>query len=458
MKTMKFRDILGTPLMANATKIVLLGAGELGKEIAIEAQRLGVEVITVDRYDNPPAAQVAHRHYTVDMRDGNALKAIIYREKPDAIVPEIEAINTDALVELEEEGFNVIPNAEATRITMDRIRLRKLAAERAGVKTSRYKFAYNLDELKDACESIGYPCLVKARMSSGGLGSTVVYDYKDIEKAYENAIKYARGFGEHVIVEEMIKFDMEVTELPLACLNLNEKPDILLPRPVGHVRTGSHFHVSWQPFIDIDEETDESAVPFQGYGSNLHLMEDKTGGKPLWSSEWNDKKLPGKLVREAENKIYETAKKVVKCLLGKKGGFGIFGCELFIKFDEKRPEVYFNEISPRPHDTGMVTLVSQNMSETALHVYAILRFPIPEIINMFPGAAHVILSEKDGVWGPTYRGLREALMKRNIVLRFFGKPCTYKHRRMGLALAIGKNTIEARIKAMEVAHTIERGL
>lgn len=460
------REIIGTPLFDKATKIVLLGAGELGKEIVIEAQRLGVETVTVDRYDNPPAAQVAHRHYTVNMMNGNALRAIIYREKPDAIIPEIEAINTNALLELEEEGFFVVPNAKATKITMDRILLRKLAAEEARVPTSRYAFASNIDELREACEKIGYPCIVKSRMSSGGLGSSIVFSEKDIEKAYEKSIREARGRGDEVIVESIIKFDFEVTELVLAHIGDDGKVKISFPKPVGHVRSGSHYHVSWQPFIEYNDSEDEySITPIMGYGSVLHLQEDPPKKELLWKSKWNERFVPVDIAKEVERQIYEVAGKVVKALLNNNGsmyGLGIFGCELFIKLGDEetgeKPMVYFNEISPRPHDTGMVTLVTQDLSEMALHVRAVLGLPIPDIRLLTPGASHVILSHRDNYWAPRYSGIWSALNEPGLNLRLFGKPNTYYERRMGVVLAHANNTLEARKKAMRAAHLLEEGL
>ena len=458
------REVIGTPLFDNATKILLLGAGELGKEIVIEAQRLGVETITVDRYDNPPAAQVAHRHYTVNMLDGEALKAIVHREKPDAIVPEIEAINTDALLELEEEGFFVVPNAMATKITMDRILLRKLAAEKAGVPTSKYAFASNLDELYDACEKIGYPCLVKSRMSSGGLGSSIVFSEKDIPKAYEKSVKEARGRGDEVIVESIIKFDFEVTELVLAHLDEDGKITLSFPKPIGHVRSGTHYHVSWQPFLEYDENNG-TIVPVMGYGSELHLQEDPPHKELLWKSKWNGKKVPVDVVKEVERPIYDVAGKVVKALLSTKNGMyglGIFGCELFIKLGDEetgeKPMVYFNEISPRPHDTGMVTLITQDLSEMALHVRAILGLPIPKIRLLTPGASHVVLARKGGHWAPKYSRIWDALRIPGVSVRLFGKPYTYYERRMGVVLAHAENTLEARKKAMLAAHTLEEGI
>ncbi len=448
------RDSIGTPLFEGSIKLMLLGSGELGKEVAIEASRMGVEVIAVDRYQHAPAMQVAHRSYTINMLDGGALKAVIRRERPDIIVPEIEAINTNALLELEEEGFFVVPNAKAVKATMDRVLLRKLAAEEAGVPTSRYEFAYNLDELKDACEKVGYPCIVKAQMSSGGLGSSLVFSLNDVPKAYEEAQTKARGFGGKMIVEGLVKFDFEVTELAVAHLGEDGKLKISFPKPVGHVRSGSHFHVSWQPFLDV--EGDETKSPVEGYGSSRHLEEDPPRTPLLWSSPWNGRKVPREVAEEVEAKIYDVAGKVVSRLV-KDGGLGLFGCEIFVKLggEGEKPEVFFNEISPRPHDTGMVTMATQDLSEMALHVRAILGLPIPEIRLRSVGAAHVILAHRDGCWAPRYHGLWSALSQPGVHVRLFGKPVTYYERRMGLVLATASSIQEAREKAMKAAHLLE---
>lgn len=450
----KQRDVVGTPLFEGSVKLMLLGSGELGKEIAIEASRMGVEVVAVDRYQHAPAMQVAHRNYVVNMLDGAALKAIARRERPDVIVPEIEAINTDALLELEEEGFLVIPNARAVKTTMDRVALRKLAAEEAGVPTSRYEFAYNLDELRDACEKVGYPCIVKAQMSSGGLGSSIVFELKEVERAYEEAQAKARGFRGRMIVEGLVKFDFEVTELATAHLDSDGRVKISFPKPVGHVRSGSHFHVSWQPFLDV--EGDETKSPLEGYGSPKHLEEDPPRSPLLWTSPWNGRKVPRELAEEVESMIYDVAGRVVSKLV-KDGGLGLFGCEIFVKLggEGERPQVFFNEVSPRPHDTGMVTMITQDLSEMALHVRAVLGLPIPEIRLRSIGAAHVILAHREGSWAPRYSGLWEALSRPGVHVRLFGKPVTYAERRMGLVLATGESIGEAREKALRAAHLLE---
>ncbi|RLF11693.1 MAG: phosphoribosylglycinamide formyltransferase 2 [Thermoprotei archaeon] len=459
MVHVEFRREIGTPLFEGSTKILLLGAGELGKEVAIEAQRLGVEVVTVDRYDKPPASHVAHRHYTVNMLDGRALKAIVRRERPDAVIPEIEAINTDALLELEEEGYFIVPNARAVKVTMDRVLLRKLAAEEAGVQTSKYMFAENLDELKDCCEKIGYPCLVKAQMSSGGLGSTVVEDRSMVKLAYERALKEARGFSKQLIVEQLVDFDVEVTVLTLAHLDLNGEVVVTPLEPIGHVRSTGHYHVSWQPLFDLDPTTGTTRSVFEGYGGPMHLMEDPPHGRLRWRSKWNGKRIDLDRALAVKEMLADTARRVVSKLLESREGLrglGIFGCEIFVKLgDEDKPQVFFNEVSPRPHDTGMVTLVTQDQSEMALHVRAVLGLPIPEVKVLTCGACHVILAKVDGAWAPRYGGVSEALKIPGVQLRLFGKPVTYVDRRMGIALAIADSTNEARSKAMRAAHVVE---
>lgn len=453
---------LGTPLFEGSVKLMLLGGGELGKEVVIEAQRMGIETIVVDRYENSPASQMAHRAYTTNMRDGNSLRALIHREKPDLIIPEVEAIDTDALKEVEEEGFTVMPGAETTRITMDRFLIRRLAAEGAKVPTSLYRFATNLEEAYEGCEAIGYPCLVKSRMSSGGLGSSVVKSKEDVREAYEISKKFARGKGDEVLVEGIIHFDLEVTELVLAHLDGEGKPTLTLLSPVGHVRSGGHYHVSWQPFV-------MQGIPFQGFGSNLHLLEDPPKGKLPWSSPWNGGTLSPANTRKVESRIYEVARKVVENLPNPKRGhkLGIFGCELFIKLGEKgegmeaethfEPKVYFNEVSPRPHDTGMVTLVTQDLSEMSLHVKAVLGLPIPSVKFLVPGASHVVLAQHEA-WGPKYRNMEKVLGVEGVHVRIFGKPYSYHERRMGLVLSTDDEVNGARVKACRAAHLLEEGV
>lgn len=450
------RGVIGTPLYDGSVKIMVLGSGELGKEIVIEAQRLGIETIAVDRYENAPAQQVAHKACTVNMLDGGALKSVVHREKPDVIVPEVEAINTDALVELEEEGFDVIPSAKATKIAMDRRLLRDMASRDANVKTSRFAFASSLEDVKKACDDIGYPCLIKARMSSGGLGSSIVFKKQEVNKAYERSVKEARGRGDEVIVESLIEYDLEVTELPVAHLDASGKQTLVFCRPIGHVRSGSHYHVSWQPFLI-------PAEPFQGYGSSLHKKEDPPEKPLLWSSKWNGKNVEKKRIEAVEKEIYDVASKIVKTFPQPKNGFkrGVFGCELFIRLGDPetgvKHEVYFNEISPRPHDTGMVTLATQDISEMALHIRAILGLPIPEIRQLTYGSSHVILASK-GSWAPTYSSVSDVLSQKGVYLRLFGKPVSYRARRMGVALAADPSILAARRKALEAAHLSESGI
>lgn len=435
---------------------MVLGSGELGKEIVVEAQRLGVETVAVDRYQNAPAQQVAHRDYTVNMLDGDALKSLVRREKPDVIVPEVEAINTDALVELEEEGFDVIPSARATKIAMDRRLLREMASKEAKVKTSGFAFASSVDDVRKACDDIGYPCLVKARMSSGGLGSSVVFRKTEVSGAYERSVKEARGRGDEVIVESLVEYDLEVTELPVAHLDASGKQSLVFCRPIGHVRSGSHYHVSWQPFLIPGEQV-------QGYGSFLHKKEDPPRKRLLWSSGWNGKSVKPDLIEEVEKEIYDVASKIVKTFPQPKNGFkrGVFGCELFIRLGDPKTgvkhQVYFNEISPRPHDTGMVTLATQDMSEMALHVRAILGLPIPEVRQLTYGASHVVLASKAS-WVPRYSGVNRVLSQKGVYLRLFGKPVSYRERRMGVALATDASILAARRKALEAAHQAEAGI
>ncbi len=404
------RNELFAPLTKKATKIMLLGAGELGKETIIEAMRLGIETVAVDRYANAPGQQVAHRAYTGNMKDAGFLRSIIEREKPDAIIPEIEAINLDLLFELEKEGFNVIPNAAATHAAMQRERIRDVIAKKAGVPTSKYLYANTLEELQDACEKIGYPCWVKAIMSSSGHGSMFVESKDDIKKAYENSVKNARGSGDRMIIEEHIPFDIEVTELAVRHYDENGKVVTSFPKPVGHYQIDGDYHSSWQP-AEVSENV--------------------------------------------EREIYRTAEKITSAL----GGVGLFGCELFVK-DGK---VYGNECSPRPHDTGMVTLATHQatFSECGLHVRAVCGLPIPSVkqdgFNLIPmlkpGASHVIISPTEG-WVPGVRNLWKA-MEKDVSVFLFGKPEAHFGRRMGLVIALDDNVQEAKKKAERAAHSIE---
>jgi len=388
--------IIGTPLSSNATKILLLGSGELGKEFVIEAMRLGIEVIAVDSYQNAPAQQIAHRYYVIDMKNGDLIKDIAYREKPDFIVPEIEAIDTDALVELEKEGFNIVPCANAVKHTMNRISIRRLAAEKVGLKTSKYAFASDIETYRQKVKEIGLPCVVKPVMSSSGKGQSIVRSLDEIDRAWHYAQENARGKSGEVIIEEFINFDYEITLLTVRTKNQGT----LFCEPIGHIQVDGDYWESWQP----------------------HPMS-----------------------QTALNKAKEIAKKITNEL----GGYGIFGCEMFVKGDE----VWFNEISPRPHDTGMVTMITQNMSEFEIHLRAILGLPM-DIKLLLPGASYCFHASDYGV-APNYKGLEEALSIPGTKVRIFGKPTTRPKRRMGVALAVGENIEEARKKAKLAAESMK---
>ncbi len=388
----------GTPLKPSATKILLLGSGELGKEVVIEAMRLGVEVIACDRYENAPAMQVAHRSYTFNMRDGKEIRRVVEKEKPNFIVPEIEAIATEELVKLEKEGWRVIPTARAVRLTMDRQGIRKLAAETLKLPTSPYRFAGSLEELEAGARAVGFPCFIKPTMSSSGHGQSQVKKPADLKKAWEYAMEAARGKTGKVIVEGKIDFDYEITQL-----TVRHAGGISFCAPIGHIQIDGDYRESWQP----------------------HPMS-----------------------KTALKKAQDIAKKVVNELCGKNGR-GIFGVELFVKGNN----VWFSEVSPRPHDTGMVTMVSQNMSQMELHVRAILGLPIPEITNR-PGASVAILANVK-TDNPKYAGIEKALKVPGTWVRIFGKPMSPGHRRMAVALAIGKNIKEARRKANITAKTVQ---
>ena len=390
---------LGTPLTASATKLMLLGSGELGKEVLLEAQRLGVEVIAVDRYANAPAMHVAHRNHVINMGDGEALRALVEQEKPDYIVPEIEAIATETLLELEKEGFNVIPTARAARLTMDREGIRKLAAEELDLKTSPYEFASTEADFLAAVKEIGFPCVVKPVMSSSGKGQSTLRGDDDVMKAWQYAQDGARGGGDNVIIEGFVDFDYEIT-----LLTVRNAGGTSFCSPIGHRQEGGDYQESWQPQAMTDT-------------------------------------------------ALKTAQNMAKVVTDNLGGYGIFGVELFIKGDE----VYFSEVSPRPHDTGMVTMISQNLSEFALHVRAILGLPIPEIEQWGPAASAVILAHGNSN-EPSYKVNPEALSVPGTSLRLFGKPEVKGERRMGVGLAKGTDTDEARQKAKAVADSVEISL
>jgi phosphoribosylglycinamide formyltransferase 2 len=367
---------LGTPLSPTATKVLLCGGGELGKEVVIELQRLGVEVIVVDRYDNAPAMQLAHRSYTLSMQDGQKLREIIELERPDYIVPEIEAIATDTLVELESEGFTVIPTAKAAKLTMNREGIRRLVAEELGIKTSPYRFAASREEFDAALAEIGLPCVVKPIMSSSGKGQSTVQTHADIDSAWRYAQEGGRSGAGSVIVEGLVDFDYEITQL-----TIRHAAGTDFCEPIGHIQERGDYRQSWQP-------------------------------QPM-----------SVIALESARAI---ARKVTDAL----GGRGIFGVELFIKGDE----VIFSEVSPRPHDTGMVTMISQDLSQFALHARAILGLPIPNIRQHGPSASSVILVEGDSD-KVTFGNLTAVLSAPDTQLRLFGKPEVRGERRMGVVLA-----------------------
>jgi len=399
-----FRDRIGTPVVGNAPKVMLLGSGELGREIAIEAMRLGAEVVALDRYANAPAMQVAHRHHVVAMTDAAALRALVHREAPDVIVPEIEQIATAELVRLEEEGWTVIPRAESTRATMDRERIRRLATEKAHVKASAFAMVGSVAEAQQAVSDLGVPCVFKAVMSSSGHGMSVVRDAGAVEAAYLEASEHGRVRNARVMVEEFIPFDREVTMLTLRHYNPEGRVVTSVMEPVAHLRPGTLYHESWQPEV-----------------------------------------FPPDVARGLES----TATAVTDQL----GGVGIFGVECFVKGGT----VYFSEVSPRPHDTGLVTLGSQWNSEFALHARAILGLPYTGPEPTTPAAAHVILASSSG-WAPSYGGLSTALAPSGVRIFLFGKPEAYPDRRLGVAVARGKTTEEARAFAEKAAHTVEAAI
>ena len=387
--------MIGTPLKKSATRLMLLGSGELGKEVVIEAQRLGIEVIAVDRYADAPAMQVAHRAHVVNMLDRAELSRVVALERPHLIVPEIEAIDTPYLRELEQEGYTVIPTARATNLTMNREGIRRLAAEELGLPTAAYRFATSLEAFRAAVAEIGLPCVVKPIMSSSGKGQSVVKGVEEIDAAWTYAMEGARGASDTAIVEEFIPFDYEIT-----LLTVRHAGGTTFCPPIGHVQIKGDYHESWQPMAMTPAALQES-------------------------------------------------RRQAKAVTDSLGGFGIFGVELFIKGDR----VWFSEVSPRPHDTGMVTMVSQNLSEFELHVRAILGLPVPEVVNVAPAASHVVLATgaADEV---AFDGLGEALAVPQTRLRLFGKPDTRPGRRMGVALSFGADTDEARARAEEAAHAV----
>ena len=386
---------IGTPQTAGATRLLLLGSGELGKEVAIEAQRYGVEVIAVDRYAGAPAMQVAHRSHVIDMLDGSALRRTIEAERPHFIVPEIEAIATDTLLELEGEGYTVIPTARAARLTMDREGIRRLAAEELKLRTSPYAFAGSLDECRAAVLAIGLPCIVKPVMSSSGKGQSTVRTGADIDRAWDYALKGGRAGKARVIVEGLVDFDYEIT-----LLTVRHRDGTSFCAPIGHLQIDGDYRESWQP----------QPMSAAALAASQHIAATVTGAL---------------------------------------GGRGIFGVELFVKGDT----VWFSEVSPRPHDTGMVTMIGQDLSQFALHVRAILGLPVPAVRQFGPAASCALLIHGDSK-AVSFSGVDEALAEPDTLLRLFGKPEVHGHRRMGVTLARGDSIGTARDKARRAAAAI----
>ena len=393
---------IGTPLSNSATKVMLLGSGELGKEVIIALQRLGVEVIAVDRYENAPGHQVAHRAHTINMANGDELKALIKQEQPHLIVPEIEAIDTDMLAEIESERLaEVIPTARATQLTMNREGIRRLAAEELEIPTSRYAFAESLNELQMAIDGgVGYPCIVKPVMSSSGKGQSTIREPKDVSKAWDYAMNGGRVSHNRIIVEEMINFDYEITLLTVRALNAQGEVETYFCDPIGHKQENGDYVESWQP-------------------------------QPM------------------SNKTLTRSREIAEAVTGKLGGRGLFGVELFIKDDH----VWFSEVSPRPHDTGMVTMATQAQNEFELHARAILGLPVDTSLRD-SGASAVIYGgmEKKGI---AFTNIDEALRVPQTDLRLFGKPESFVRRRMGVALAYGNSIDDARTRAKLAASMVK---
>ncbi|MBU9272655.1 formate-dependent phosphoribosylglycinamide formyltransferase [Burkholderia gladioli] len=398
---MQIGQRLGTPLSPSATRVMLLGAGELGKEVIIALQRLGVEVIAVDRYANAPGHQVAHRAHVIDMTDAAALRALVEAEQPHLIVPEIEAIATAALAAIESERLaEVIPTARATQLTMNREGIRRLAAEELGLPTSPYAFAQSIEEFRAAVASIGFPCVVKPVMSSSGKGQSVLRGEADVEPAWQHAMAGGRVNHGRVIVEGFIDFDYEITQLTVRAIDpASKETRTYFCDPVGHLQVAGDYVESWQP-------------------------------QPMSA-----------IARERSREI---AHQVTTAL----GGRGLFGVELFVRGDE----VWFSEVSPRPHDTGLVTLASQRQSEFELHARAILGLPVDPALTS-PAASAVIYGGLDEA-GIAFEGVAEALAVPGVDLRLFGKPESFTKRRMGVAVAIGADVDEARERAKRAAAAV----
>lgn len=390
---------IGTPTGSSQTRLMLLGSGELGKEVVIEAMRLGIYVIACDRYENAPAMQVAHESYVFNMLDGKKLREITEKVKPHYIVPEIEAIATDTLIELEKEGYNVIPNARATSLTMNREGIRRFASEELGLKTSPYIFSDDRTSFLSAVKKIGIPCVVKPIMSSSGKGQSVIRSDADIEKAWDYSQSGSRAGAGRVIVEKFIKFDYEIT-----LLTVRHKNGTTFADPIGHLQIDGDYRESWQPHPMSDEALAES-------------------------------------------------RRIAKAVTDGIGGSGIFGVELFIKGDE----VYFSEVSPRPHDTGMVTMISQNMSEFELHVRAILGLPVTALKQYGPAASAAILVDGDSD-DILFENIDSAIADDYTAIRIFGKPEVRGHRRMGVGLALGSTIEDAREKARNVRDKVRFSL
>ncbi len=398
MTTDRCREFLGTPLSSNSIKVLLLGSGELGKEIALEAHKLGIEVVAVDRYDNAPAMHVAHRRYVVNMLNENAVKEVVRRERPDVIIPEVEAINTTALKELELEGYTITPNAEAVRICMNRIVLREYIATTLGLPTTRYFIARDEDEVIKGCDSVGYPCIIKPEMSSSGLGHVVItrplndYEYRQL---YRQALSHSRGNSRRVLVEEYVDLKAEFTVLTYRSLLPNDEVSIRTLEPIEHWRYGKfHYIESWQP----------STKPY-----------------------------------EMLSTCRDYSIKIVSSL----GGLGVYGVELFLTNDGR---LLVSEVAPRPHDTGFVTLVTQDLSEFAIHLRAALKLPIPNVNLISAGASYAVYSDVDNLWAPKYYGVCDLLRVEGVDIRILGKPYTYSGRRMAIVLARGRTVDEARAK------------
>ena len=390
---------IGTPLSPSGTRVMLLGAGELGKEVVIELQRYGCEVIAVDRYAGAPAMAVAHRAHVIDMLDARALRALVQQERPLMIVPEIEAIATAELLELEAEGYRIIPTARAVRLTMDREGIRRLAAEELGLQTSPYRFADSPSAYRAAISELGLPCVIKPVMSSSGKGQSVIRDASQIEQAWHYAQRGGRAGGGRVIVEGWVQFDYEIT-----LLTLRHRDGTSFCEPIGHLQVDGDYRESWQP-------------------------------QPMSAS------------------TLAQAQRIARAVTANLGGHGLFGVELFIAGES----VYFSEVSPRPHDTGLVTLISQDLSEFALHARAILGLPVPLIRQRGPAASCALLIEGDSL-DIRYGDLERALAEPDTALRLFGKPEVRGRRRMGVTLALAPSIEQARDRARSMCQLVQEAV